>query len=91
MSKTEFFISGTCADCFAFFKEENALLSFSYIVNLLTKSAVYKLYISETFEEAKALGECIYKFKIPTDVLENRLFQYAEKQNALSVPVNRIQ
>lgn len=93
MKNTQFFVSGTCADCLAFFKENHVILSFKTIVNLLTKAAVYNLYLSETYDEAKRLGECIYQFKVPTEILEGEggLFRYAEKTTyAPDVPVHRI-
>jgi hypothetical protein len=95
MKTTPFFISGTCADCQSFFKEDYVLLSIAHIVNLLTKAAVYNLYISETYEEAKTLGDCIYQFNIPTEILEDNkgLFQYTEQKGQFvqEIPVKRIQ
>lgn len=93
MKGIKFFVSGTSADCLDYFKEDQVLLRSNNVVDLLTKGAAYKLYLSETFEEAKRLGECIYQFMIPAEVLEDneKLYKYAERQCALDVPVYRIQ
>lgn len=92
MEKTTFFVSGTYADCLAFFKMEYVFLSCNHIFDLLTKSAVYQLYISETYEEAKALGECIYQFEVPLEMVEDNkgLFPDAEQADKLEIPVLRI-
>lgn len=91
MKKIKFFVSGSCADCLDYFQGEHVHISFHRIVELLTKGAAYKLYLSESYEEAKRLGECIYQFKVPANVIESNLFKYEGKHFAPDIPVNRIQ